>query len=58
MKELNYLERDLLESLQKYLKETQDTIVFKSTTEAQAKKLRIQALGKTMETLGKLLGEK
>ena len=58
MKELNYLERDFLESLQKYLKETQDTIVFKSTTEAQAKKLRIQALGKTMETLGKLLGEK
>ena len=47
-----------LEKLKEDLEDLQNRIVFKSTTEAQAKQWRIQALGDVMETLGKLLGEK
>jgi len=51
-------ERQILEDLHNNLKGLQNRIVFKSTSEALAKRLRIQALGDTMETLRKLLGEK
>lgn len=59
VKALNKKERQILEDLHNNLKGLQNRIVFKkSTTEAQAKQWRIQALGDVMETLGKLLGEK
>lgn len=59
MKAMKEQERMILEDLQKKLKNIQRRIVFaKDLTKKGAKQLRIQALGLTMETLGKLLGEK
>ena len=58
IKAMNRKERKALQYLFDNLKGLQNRVVFGSTTEAQAKQWRIQALGDTMETLDKLLGEK